>query len=210
MKILLCIVLIMTAATTTSVHAASYCGELVSSYGPFDYRKSEFAENLKTVEAYHFTPEVEKLIKGNTGTIGGDLAYTLAVFPNHARALTSLARLALKDKTQHLSGAKWSVECYFNRAIRFKPDDAAVRTIYGSYLYRLGRTKDAIEQFEEAVLLEPDNATANYNLGLLNLQKKDYEKALTFAKKADALGFPVTGLKNKLVELGKWDSAPGK
>jgi tetratricopeptide (TPR) repeat protein len=210
MRIMLSIALITIAACSTSARAAGYCGELTSSYGPFDYRNSEFAENLKTVEAFHFTPEVEKLIKGNTGTLGGDLAYTLAVFPNHTRALTSLARLALRDKTEHLSGAKYSVECYFNRAARFRPDDAAVRTIYGSYLYKLGRTQDAMEQFDEAVRVDPENATANYNLGLLYLQKKDYEKALIFAKKAETLGFPAAGLKNKLTELGKWDSGSKK
>jgi tetratricopeptide (TPR) repeat protein len=199
----------MMLAVSTSVQAASYCGDLKTGVGPHDYTNSAFASTLSLVEKYHFTENVEKLIKGDTGSIGGDLDYTLRAFPNHQRALTTMARLALREKAAKVNGASWSVECYFERAMRFKPSDTAVRRIYSSYLFKLGRTDHAIEQLNHAVGLEPENGMVNYDLGLLHLHKKDYKNALTFAKKADALGVPFDGLKKKLMEVGKWDDASG-
>jgi Flp pilus assembly protein TadD len=200
--------LIATVFLTAAVdgRAAGYCGDLSNGFGPFDYAKrSENASSFYLVESAHFPPEVERLVKGTTGPLGGDLDYTLRAIPNHPRALASLARLAIRDKTTKVAGAKYSVECYFERAMRFTPNDAGVRSVYGGYLFKLGRTEDALEQFSQALAMEPENAAVNYNLGLLYLQKKDYAKATDFAKKAETLGFPLSGLKNKLVDIGKWN-----
>lgn len=198
-------------AGTAGAQAASYCGDLKTHFGPFDYRERvRFAENFDTVERAHFTPDVENGVRGATTKIGGDIAYTLHAIPNHHRALAAMARYALRTKSVHLESAKYSVECYFNRAIRFQPDDGGAHMVYGSFLFKLGRSAEALGQFNEAVKLEPENGTANYNLGLAYFQKKDYDNALIFAKKAEALGFPLTGLKNKFVAMGKWNSAPAK
>lgn len=203
------VVATLMAMSAPNSHADNYCGDLRNAYGPFDYAKrNEFQHEFRLVEGGHFTSDVEKLIKGHTGTLGGDLDYVLRAIPNHPRALASIAKLGLRERATQLPGAKWSVECYFDRATRFKPEDATVRGLYGSYLYKLGRADAAVQQLSEAVRLDPDNATANHNLGLVYFQKKDYEKAALHAKKADALGFPLPGLKNKLIELGKWDATP--
>jgi hypothetical protein len=37
------------------------------------------------------------------------------------------------------------------------------------------------------------------------MQKKDYDLAKTHAKKAYELGFPLPGLKNQLIKVGKWE-----
>ena len=191
----------------TSSIAASYCGALTSSYGPFDYRKkSEYPEQIYLVESAHFTPEVENLIKGNTGQIGADLGYTLAVFPNHLRALTSVAKLALRSKLPKDGAMRYSFNCYFERAMRFTPNDDGVYAVYGTFLYKKGDVAGAIKQFERAIEIKDDNATANYNLGLIYVQKKQYDEALKYAKKAYALDYPVPGLKSALVAAGKWDT----
>src|SRR5678816_429071 len=117
------------------------CGELRNSYGPFDYRTSK--AELKIVEDFHFTPDVETLRHGNTGTVGGDLDYTLRASPNHHRALMAMVNLAIRTKSEKPLGPKYSVDCYFDRAIRFASDDASVRIIYGIYLYRVGKKADA-------------------------------------------------------------------
>jgi tetratricopeptide (TPR) repeat protein len=127
------------------------------------------------------------------------------MFPNHHRALAAMSKLSLRDKTLKPTGAKYSVECFFDRAIRFKPNDAVVRMIYGNHLLKTGKTDKATEQLKEAVNLDPENATINYNLGLLYMQRKNYEEARNYAKKAYELGFPLPGLKNQLMQAGKWE-----
>ena len=82
---------------------------------------------------------------------------------------------------------------------------AAVRATYGNYLLALGKTNEAVTMFTSAVELQPEDPTINYNTGLAYLRKKEYDKARLYAKKAYELGFPLPGLKNKLVEAGKWD-----
>ncbi len=188
--------------------AASICGDLQNAYGPYDYRRrAEFVENFRLVEGGHFTASVENGIKGKSGTIGADVDYVLRAIPNHPRALATMARQGLKEKKVKLPGANYPVECYFDRAIRFAPDDGAVRATYGNYLFALGQDDMALKMFAAAVDLSPEDATINYNAGLAYFKKKDYEKANMYAQKAYALGFPLPGLKNKLVQAGQWKVA---
>ncbi len=211
MKNLSGIVLLIILVAATNLQAAnSYCGELdpEGQYGPYDYTNAYARKyKLPVVERGHFTSNVKHLQSGNTTSyIGGDIDYTLRAFPNHHPALVSMTKLSLREKTARPRGARYSVECYFDRAMRFKPGDGIVHMIYGNYLLKLGgRSDDAIEQYHEAVRLEPENANINYNIGLLYLKKKDYELAIVHAKKAYELGFPLPGLRNKLIKSGKWD-----
>lgn len=203
MKIVLGLAMLVITTVSTSLLAAQplHCGEVSGR----DYTSAENKRVLGTVEEYHFTPDVEALRRGSTGAIGADLAYTLMMFPNHHRALAAMGKLAQRDKTLKPYGAKYSIECYFDRATRFRPNDSMVRMVYGNYLLKAGQTDKAAEQLQVAADLQPENPTINYNLGLLYLKKKDYEQAKTYAKKAYELGFPLPGLKNQLKEAGKWD-----
>ena len=169
-----------------------------------DYTNTEDRQGLTVVENYHFTPNVERLVRGASGALGADISYTLEHFPNHHRALSAIMRLALRDKNRKPHGARYTVECFFDRALRFRPDDARVRSLYGSYLLALAQTDAALDQLEQAARLEPDNPTSHYNLGLLYLKKKDYDKARASAQKAYSMGFPLPGLKNKLTAVGEW------
>ncbi len=210
MKTLSGIALLIILVVATNLQAQeNYCGPLsrFNQFGPFDYTDpANKIKNLPLVERTHFTYEVQNLIRGNTGFIAGDLDYTLRSFPNHYPALIAMSKLSLREKTTRPRGTNYSVECYFERAIRFKPGDGIVRMLYANYLLKLGgRSDDVIEQYHEAVRLEPENANINYNIGLLYLKKKDYELAIVHAKKAYELGFPFPGLRNKLMKTGKWD-----
>jgi tetratricopeptide (TPR) repeat protein len=80
--------------------------------------------------------------------------------------------------------------------------------IYGTYLFRAGEKAKALKMLEEAEATAEDNANLHYNLGLVYLDAGQYDKALLHAQKAYALGFPLPGLKNKLVAAGKWQDAP--
>jgi hypothetical protein len=193
------------------LHAAqvNFCGELDNAYGPFDIRKrAEYPPRYTIVEHAHFTAEVENGVKGHSGTLGGDLDYTLRAIPNHHRALATLASVALRDHAVEINGMQYPVECWFNRALRFTPDDGAVYATYGSYLYSLGQIDRASQIFRQGLNYEPDNITLNYNLGLVYFKQQDYAKARTYAKKAYAAGYPLPGLKNKLIEVHQWDDAP--
>lgn len=194
-----------------NLHAApmNFCGELDNAYGPYDVRKrAEMPDKIHIVEHAHFTADVENGIKGNTSTLGGDLDYTLRAIPNHHRALATLAAVALRDHEIQIQGMRYPVECWFNRALRFAPDDPAVYASYGTYLFSLGQIDRAGEMFKRGIAYEPDNITLNYNLGLVYFKQHDYDKARTYAKKAYAAGYPLPGLKNKLIEVHQWDDKP--
>jgi tetratricopeptide (TPR) repeat protein len=203
MKVVPVIAILAISLISTGINAtsSSYCGELINVH---DYIEGD-KQLLKTVEQHHFTPNIESLRHGNSGTLGSELSYTLMFFPNHHRALAAFSKLSLRDKTLKSGGAKYSVGCFFDRAIRFKPNDAMLRMVYGNHLLKTGEIDKAVEQLQLAADLQPENATINYNLGLLYLKQKDYEQAKTYAKKAYELEFPLPGLKNQLKQVGKWE-----
>lgn len=183
----------------------SACGALGNPFGPFDYR-TDRGNNLHLVESEHFTPPVEMLIRGKTGYIGGDLDYTLRAFPNHHRALMAAMRLGERTKLSTPPGMRYSIECYMDRAVRFRSDDVIARMIYSMFLAKAGRTAEAISQLDNAAASAEDkeNPFTHYNLGLNYLDVKEYDKALIQAHKAYSLGFIQTGLKDRLVQVGKW------
>lgn len=188
--------------------SAAVCGPLdnAAQYGPFDYRTHR--DKLEIVERFHFDIGVENLTKSKGARFGGDLDYTLRASPNHHRALMTLTKLVLKEKTVQPKGSRYTVDCWFNRAERFAPDDSMVKVIYGAYLIQSGHSKAAIEKLESARKLDAGNANVHYNLGLAYIELAMYENALSSAHEAYRLGFPLPGLKNKLQRLGRWKDAP--
>jgi tetratricopeptide (TPR) repeat protein len=176
------------------------CGSLKNAFGPFDYRV-ERGEMLKVVEDHHFTPTVEAAIDNSAG---GDLDYTLRAFPNHHRALLSTMRYAIRQKTPKPYGMRYSVECWFDRAVRFRPDDTTVRMLYATFLYKSSLPKEAESQLVQADQHAKDNGFTHYNIGLVYLEAGRYDKALEQAHKAIAFGFPRKELKARLVTAGKW------
>ena len=181
----------------------SACGSLQTSYGPYDYRTDK--DKIAIVLQGHFTPEVEALIRGTTNTRpGGDISYTLRAIPNNHRALLAMMRLGEKEKTPLPSGSTYSVECWFDRAIRFRPDDGIVRMIYSTYLKDRARIPEATSQLEIATTYAKDSAIAHYNIGLHYFNLKNYDKALVQAHKAMALGWTQTDLRDQLRSVGKW------
>jgi Tfp pilus assembly protein PilF len=183
---------------------ASQCGELVKNDAGGDYTNPADRQKLAVVENFHFTPSVARLMRGTSGTLGGDIGYTLEHFPNHHRALAAMAKLGTRDKSAQPQGARYSIDCFFDRAVRFSPADGTVRTLYGGHLLSTERPELAMVQFKQAVTINPANANSQYNLGLLYLKQKDYALAREHARHAYTLGFPLPGLKNQLKQLKQW------
>ncbi len=180
------------------------CGALENHFGPFDYRTAP-KKDKDLVERFHFTRKVESLAGGNNAiSAGGDMAYTLHVFPNHHKALMALIKLGEKEKTIKPRGMAFTVPCYFDRAERFRPDDATVKSLFGVYLLRSGKNQEAQKKLEEALELAGDNANVYYNLGLAYYQMKMFDQSLEAAHRAYALGFPLPGLRDMLKRAGKW------
>ena len=198
-----------------------FCGSLAQSLGPFEYRYDRFKPapgdqegylpKLRIVESNHFTPEVETLTRGKTSTTGPqlDLDFVLRAFPNHHRALAALIRLWERTKSPQPGDLPRPVECYFERAVRFQPDDTTARLLYATFLHKDKRLPEALEQLKRAKYYAADNAFTHYNIGLVFLDAGEPGEALVQAHRAMSLGFERTGLKDKLVALGRWqDPAP--
>lgn len=187
---------------------AAECPPYVKHTPGGDYTSAEDRAGLPVIENYHFSRAVETLTHGMTGSLGADIGYTLEHFPNHHRALASMAKLGLRQKSAQPGGARYTVSCFFERAIAYAPHDVTARMVYGNYLLATGQDTAALEQLDAASRLAPEQATIQYNLGLMYMKKKEYEKAGAHAHKAYALGFPLPGLKNKLKAAGKWREGP--
>ena len=178
------------------------CGSLVNAFGPFDYRDPlARQQSLQVVETHHFTPDVESLKRGKTSSAAiDDLDYTLRAFPNHHRALNSVARYALQGGKFAKDTSIPSADCYFKRAIAFRPNDEIVRMIYANYLTKHDQQDAARTQYEEALSLAPDSIEVNYNAGLYFVSQGDLPRAKQLAKIAYAGGYPLPGLQRKIAE----------
>jgi len=180
-------------------------------YGPYDYRTAtHFQRNI--VESAHFTPDMEFLRGGKAGSISplleipGNLDYTLRAIPNHHRALLTAIRFQLKaNKNIIKEKLKTPVECYFQRAINFSPNDPRIYFLYGYYLHKVGRLNGSQEMFEKSLEISPNSIKTQYAYGLLLVDMKKYDKALEYAKKIYKQGNFHPGLRNKLIMHGVWN-----
>ena len=198
------IALMAMAASHPAVSAVA-CGPLGEPFGDYLVDK----ERVARAESFHFTPEVEALIRGKSTTvIGADINFMLVNFPNHHRALVAMQRLAEREKKSQPAGAHAPVECYFDRAVRFRPDDVVARMLYASYLAKAGRGQEAAAQLEAAAQHAEGNPFSAYNIGLIYFEMKAYEKALAYAHIAYAAGFPQPALREMLQAAGAWKNVP--
>lgn len=199
--------LLATPLLASAQEGVNLCGSLGNAYGPFDFRYDR--DKLPIVIGAHFTPVVEALIRGTTTLRpGGDIDYTLRAIPNHPNALLSMAKLADRERTDQPIGSRYTVDCWFDRAIRFRPDDHVVRMLYANFLTEKKRPDEALRQLEVVRLqLAKDNPLTHYNLGLLYFGLQLHDKALAEAHQALALGYPRTELQEKLRAAGRWKDA---
>lgn len=178
------------------------------SFGPFDYRHGP-RDKLQMVETYHFSANVRNLRKGQSSTVlGSDIDFALRYFPNHIRALNSMAQLARREKSDHPRGARYGMDCWFDRAVRFAPDDNQVRLLYGIWLAKKGERALALEQLDQVREAVDRSPSMSYNLGLAYCETEDFDKALDAAHEAYTQGFNLPGLRNRLTKAGKWREPP--
>jgi tetratricopeptide (TPR) repeat protein len=201
--VFVCGVLALLSIAHAWAQDASTCGSLENHYGPIDYRKMT-RQQSQLVEGAHFTPGVENLTQTKSSYFADDISYTLRVFPNHHRALITMQRLADREKRDKPNYAQWSMACYYERAIRFQPDDHIARMLFAGYLIKNKRKEEATKQLDVSIELATDSAFAQFNAGLVFLDMDNHERALEQAHKAMSMGFMRPEIKDRLVALGKW------
>lgn len=171
---------------------------------PIDYTSPQVeAKNIELVESFHFNQRVEALVEGMTGALPTDIDYTLRQIPNHYRALNAMAKWQLKHG--HPPGAPWlTAECYFIRALSFRPEDGTLHLIHATYLHRKKDHAPALEAYRRAESLGPKSAELFYNMGLLFFDTREYALSREYARKAYDLGYPLQGLRKKLTSIDQW------
>lgn len=155
---------------------------------------------IRTVVTNHFTPEVEALRAGKSGSVVDDLEYTLRYVPNHYRALAAYAKWELQNP--RLAGSRpRTADCYFRRAMGFRPNDPQLHALFGTYLHWAKRLQEARAEYETAESMGLTSAELYYNRGLLELDIGNVDAARDFASRAYAHGYPLPGLRNRLDRL---------
>jgi tetratricopeptide (TPR) repeat protein len=172
---------------------------------PIDAQDPSEAAKLATVEHRHFTPEVQKLRSGGGTTTNpaDDLHYTLRQLPNHYGALRTMAEYQLRVPYGTRAARYWSIDCYFERATTFRPNDGTLYMLYASYQHRAKRYDDARTNYAKALDLGLDSPELYYNWGLTEFATANYDEAARLAGLAYAGGYPLPGLKNKLAKVGR-------
>jgi tetratricopeptide (TPR) repeat protein len=170
--------------------------------GPYDYRTKPAI--LGNVERNHFNANVEQLKTGQSSALMNDLDYVLLIFPNHPRALSSLTRLDQRYTGGRIPLARYATYCYFIRAIEIAPDDGLARVIYAIYLSGQGKVAEAARQAQEGERLGATDGNSLYNIGLILYKAKELDKAVDYAKRAEAAGYPLMGLRELLRKAGAW------
>ena len=127
--------LALAVLTTQQARAAVECEALRWEPERLDFNAAKDQRRVRQVESHHFDARVESLVRGKTSDFAGaDIDFLVRYSPNHHRGLAALVRLSLRDKTLKPIGVNIAVECYLLRAIEFRPSDAEVHKIYGTYL----------------------------------------------------------------------------
>lgn len=195
------LLLLVVLSPLAKAQDSSACGSLKNPYGPYDYRKDR--PKLPIVEGAHFTPEVEMLVRGHTATRpGADIDYTLRASPNHHRALVAMAKLAERSDGLNPRDMRYSADCWFDRAIRFAPDDHLARLIYAQFLGRTKRTADAELQLKAIAQANPSEALTWLNLALVYTDLQRWPAAREAAERARSLGLERNALNERLTLAG--------
>lgn len=215
------ILIAMTAASMgTAVADVADCGELrnFGDIGPWDYADPSSSARtgedpmgrIKRVENVHFNPEMKMLNtkRFSIERLTGEIHYTLRVFPNHPEALVAISRLErmaggkLPQRSATVFTPKISAYCFFDRAIRFRPEDKAVRYSYAIHLHQNRKFQEALEQYRLAESQYEDDRIFQYNIGLLYADVKNWEKAAEHAQRAYSSGVTFAALRQRLEKAG--------
>ena len=180
-------------------------------HGPYNYRTATKGEK-DLVERAHFNEHFEAYRLGkvkfqkkydrNIETPAAGFGYTLWAFPNHYRALVAIEDLSFRQKSDKLDGLPLRVHCYFQRAVKFVPEDGLSRALYGYYYARRKSASEAEQQLAKAIEYQADDVNVLNYVATAYLEVGNTDQAVENAKKAYALGYPFPGLRNRIEKAG--------
>lgn len=196
------------------------CGVLQNhgGIGPWDYydpsSSAKTGEDpmgrIKRVENVHFKAGMRNLNtkEYDIERLTAEITYTLSVFPNHPDALLAVTRLEkmaggkLPQRSVDVYKPRISAHCFFDRALRFRPEQPAVRFSYAIYLHQQGKYAEALEHYKFAEKTFEENPFFQYNLGLLYSDMKNWPKATEYAERAYRGGAIFPGLRQRIEKAG--------
>ena len=186
------------------------CGEMNDGTPRKDYRQRNVNAVMRgqLMDSWknHYEPAMETMRQGRyTRGVLADLHFVLRGWPNHHAALQAMVQYDLAG------GRRYEFKptaCYLARAEEFAPTDVEVLLITAYYQRKKGETTAARQTYDSAIALEPGHAEAHYHLGLLLLDLGDYAGARENAWAAYAAGYPLPGLRDRLVKAGQWRDPP--
>lgn len=173
-------------------------------------RDPEIRNLLRTVEAYHMNPGLQKIKERRYQAAYEEFDFILRYYPNHPRALALMADVCLTMKRQE------DGERYFKKALSLFPDmtrsaKGITEREYGKLLYRFGENARARDMLKQSVSHDDYSGEGHYYLGLAYLAEKDHDHANLHAQKAYAHKYPLTELRDKLMAANAWKpDASGK
>lgn len=202
--------LMLAVAGPASSQDLSYCEALTFSSPPSDYRLRDTTDVLRwSIDdnwTAHTGPAIKRIQSGEySRRVMADLDFTLRRWPNHVPALQALVSYDLGGGKQY---GFFPTECYFYRARKLYPNDAAVPLGEGYWHWKKGDKKAAEEAYLAALSVDPNSIESHYNLGLLYADQGQYDKARQHAWAAYGSGYALPGLRNKLARAGQWRDPP--
>lgn len=95
--------------------------------------------------------------------------------PNNAAVLVQIGAI------YHTTHQFQQAASYYGKAVQASPKDVTIRTKYATSLYRSGDVDGAISQLNQALKIDPKDANALFDLGMMRLQGKQDGKGAVAA-----------------------------
>ncbi len=81
------------------------------------------------------------------------------------------------------AGSYKESQTYYQSAIDLKPNAIEAKFGYVYPAYALGNMNEVIAQYNKILVIDPQNTTANYRMGMISYDKKEYQVAYKYFNK---------------------------
>jgi tetratricopeptide (TPR) repeat protein len=85
------------------------------------------------------------------------------------------------------AGSYKESQSYYQLAIDLKPNAIEAKFGYVYPAYALGNMNEVVAQYSKILTIDPQNTTANYRMGMISYDKKDYQVAYKYFDKVVTL-----------------------